>query len=235
MDVFLLSGERSFSTYQAGEQVTFSGGFTATDITSINRTVSVPTGSYFVVFDNTPVFGGTPEEKVTATFEITVSADTDTPTETETSNPPGENNAEIVADSEMPKIRKVTDNFGHSFVWDPEEYHSDATYATTVTDEIVVSDATTVTLTVEEIWADPGDTLRYSYVFGAAESDHPDNTGPDERVRSNTHRWNIRRSDYADEWRFSVYLRNGDEIQYQNDAVQSDFKFSVHYTNLVLD
>jgi len=241
MDVFLLVGEGAFSKYQAGESAIFSGGFTATGIENIDRTVEVSPGRYFVVFDNTPVYGTDPRGEVNSQFEIVVSSGTSTPTETETatetetSTPPGENNAEIVKESDMPKIRKVTDNFGHTFVWDPDEYHSDSTYAASVEDEIVVSDETTVRLTVEEIWADSDDTLSYSYVFGSSESDHPDNTAPDERVASSTHRWDMRRDDYTDQWRFSVYLRNSDNIYYQNESTQTDFKFTAFYENLTLE
>lgn len=240
MDVFLLAGEGSFSRYQAGESSIFSGGFTATGIESIDETVEVSPGSYFLVFDNSPVYGTDPQGEVNSQFEIVVSSGTSTPTETETdtptetSTPPGENNAEIVSESEMPKIKRVTDNFGHTFVWDPEEDPSEGFYPQ-VEDEVVVSDDTRVTLTVEELLADPGDSLSYSYVFGTSQRDHPDNTAFDQRVRSNTHTWDMRREDYSSSWSFSVYIRNEDDIYYQNESIQTDFQVDVTYSNLTLE
>ena len=237
MDVFLLVGEGAFSKYQAGESAIFSGGFTATGIETIDRTVEVSPGRYFLVFDNTPVYGADPRGEVNSQFEIVVSSGTSTPTETETatetetSTPPGENNAEIVKESDMPKIRKVTDNFGHTFVWDPDEYHSDANYAVSTDDEIVVSDDTTVTLTVEEIWADPEDTLTYTYRLQG--SRHPDNVR--EEVRRNTNTWDMERENYTSEWTFLIWIRNQDEIYYHNESNESDFRFQVTYTNLKLE
>lgn len=236
MDVFLMEGERAFSKYQAGEGAIFSGGFTATGINSIDRTVEVSSGRYFLVFDNSPVYGTDPQGEVNSRFEIIVSSGTSTPTETETETstetptPPGENNAEIVSESDMPKIRKVTDNFGHTFVWDPDEYHSDANYAVSTDDEIVVSDDTTVTLTVEEIWADPEDRLLYTYRLQG--SSHPDNVR--EEVRRNTNTWDMERENYTSEWTFLIWIRNQDEIYYHNESNQSDFSFQVTYTNLKL-
>lgn len=241
MDVFLMDGERAFSKYQAGESAIFSGGFTATEIESIDRTVEVSAGSYFLVFDNSPVYGTDPQGEVDSQFEIVVSSGTSTPTETETdtptetSTPPGENNAEIVSESDMPKIRKVTDNFGHTFIWDPDEYHTDEYYFTGSDDEVVVSDDTTVALTVEEILANPEDDISYSYVFGSSSSDHPDSTRADERIQSNTHTWDMRREDYSSGWRFDISIRNEDNIYYQNRYVQSDFNFQVGYGNLTLE
>jgi hypothetical protein len=243
MDVFLLVGEGSFSKYQAGESAIFSGGFTATGIENIDRTVEVSPGRYFLVFDNSPVYGTDPQSEVNSQFEIVVSSGTSTPTETETpeetdtetetETPPGENNAEIVSETDMPKIKKVTDNFGHTFVWDPDEYHSDAYYSVSTDDEIVVSDDTTITLTVEEIWADPEDDISYSY--DSSRSDHPDNMRSDDRTRSNTHSWDMRRDDYSTDWSFRAYLRNEDDIYYQNESAQTDFRFTVFYNNLTLE
>lgn len=239
MDVFLLAGESAFSKYQAGERAIFSGGFTATDTTEIDRIVAVSAGRYFAVFDNSSVYGADPEGEVNSTFEIVVSSNastptgTETPTETETATPRGENNAETVSESDMPKIRKVTDNFGHTFVWDPDEYHSDDTYSTSVDDNIIVSDETKVALTVEEIWANPDDDITFSYVFGSSRRSHPDNTGFTEKVRSNEHTWDMKREDYTSEWRFQVYLRNEDTIDFYNDG--NDFAFTLHYTNLELE
>jgi hypothetical protein len=241
MDVFLLAGEGSFSKYQAGESAIFSGGFTATDINSIDRAVEVDAGSYFLVFDNSPVYGTDPEGEVNSQFEIVISSGSATPTETETetptetSTPPGENNAEIVSESDMPKIRKVTDNLGHTFVWDPEESGSDDGYSAIVEEEVVVSDETTIRLTVEEILANPDDDISYSYVFGSSARDHPDNTRFDERIRSNTHTWDMRREDYSSDWRFNVYLRNEDDIYYDNESSQTDFNFYLVYSNLILE
>lgn len=240
MDVFLLAGERAFSKYQAGESAVFSGGFTETGIESVQRTVEVPPGTYFLVFDNTAVYGAEPRGGVNAQFEIVVSSDTATPTETETetepktTTPPGENNAEVVAPSDMPKIRKVTDNFGHTFVWDPET-DSDEGFYPEVEEEVVVSDDTKVTLTVEEILADSDDAISYSYLFGSSQRSHPDNTAPDERVRSNRHTWDMRREDYSSDWSFSLYIRNEDGIQYQNEHIQTDFQVDVTYSNLTLE
>jgi len=249
MDVFLLVGEGAFSKYQAGESAIFSGGFTATGIESVDRTLEVSPGAYFLVFDNTPVYGTDPQGEVNSQFEIVVSTGTPTPTgtetptetqtETPTETPPGENNAEIVSESDMPKIRKVTDNFGHTFVWDPEENpdqeYSDEGFYPTVEEEVVVSDDTTVTLTVEEILANPEDDLSYSYVFGSSARDHPANTRPDERIRSNTHTWDMKKDDYSSGWRFRVYLRNEDDIYYQNESIQTDFTCRVGYSNLTLE
>lgn len=240
MDVFLLVGEGAFSKYQAGESAIFSGGFTATEIESIDRTVEVSPGSYFLVFDNSPIYGTDPQGEVNSQFEIVISSGTSTPTETETetptetSTPPGENNAEIVSESDMPKIRKVTDNFGNTFVWDPKEDSSEGFYPG-VEEELTVSDDTTVSLTVEEILADPEDDLSYSYLFGSSAGDHPDNTRFDERIQSNTHTWNMKRDDYSSDWSFRVYLRNEDDIYYQNESIQTDFQFRVSYSNLMLE
>lgn len=232
MDVFLLSPERAFARYQSGERPTPSGALTATDTDTIDSTIEVSPGTYFLVFDNTAIYGGEPKGALRSRFDVTVSSGQRTPTETAT--PSGENNAEIVRGSEMPKIRRVTDNLGHTFVWDAADGGDDASYTVSVDDEIVVSDETTVTVTVEEVWADSEDDLSFSYVFGSSRRSHPDNTAFDERVRNNSHTWGMNREDYSSAWRFQIYLRNEDDIYYHNEASQTDFKFTIYYENLTL-
>lgn len=229
MDVFLLTPESAFAKYQEAESAVFSGGLVSTEITDIERTVEISGGSHFLVFDNTAVYGAEPQG--TVRFEFQFVLERAIPSEGET--PEGENNAEIVSESDMPKIRKVTDNFGHTFVRDPDE--DDDGFSVQVEDEVVVSDDTTVTLTVEEILANPEDDLSYNYVFGSSASDHPDNTRFDERIRSNTRTWDMRREDYTSGWYFDVYIRNEDDIYYQNESIQTDFVFGVTYSNLTLE
>lgn len=232
MDVFLLAPERAFASYQSGERPLPTGALTATDIDTIDSSIEVAPGTYFLVFDNTATYGRAPQGALNARFEVTVSSGQPTPSETAT--PSGENNAEIVGESEMPKIRSVTDNFGHTFVWDAADGGGDASHTVSVEDELVVSDDTTVSLTVDEVWADAGDDLSFSYVFGSSRRSHPDNTAFDEKVRSNTHTWQMSREQYSSAWRFQIYLRNEDDISYHNAASESDFKFTVYYGNLTL-
>jgi len=231
MDVFLLRSESVFASYQSGEQPLPTGALTATDIDTIDSSIEVSPGTYFLVFDNTATYGVAPQGDLNSRFEVTVSSGQPTPTGT--TNPPGENNAEIVGESEMPKIRSVTDNFGHTFVWDAAD-GGEASHTVSVEDELVVSDDTTVSLTVDEVWADAGDDLSFSYVFGSSRRSHPDNTAFDEKVRSNTHTWQMSREQYSSAWRFQIYLRNEDGIYYHNEASESDFKFTVYYGNLTL-
>lgn len=235
MDLFLLSPESELEKYRERELSDFSKGLAETDIESIERSLQVSPGRYFLVFDNSAVYGAEPQGTVRFEFRVVLETRPQTPTETETKTPTetprGENNAEVASESDMPKIRKVTDNFGHTFVWDPDEYHSDAYYFVSTDDEVVVSDDTTVALTVEEIWADPEDSITYTYRLQG--SNHPDDVQSE--VRSNTNTWNMQREDYTTEWGFFVRIRDQDEIYYQNEASQSDFAFKLIYTNLTLE
>lgn len=227
MDVFLLTPESAFAKYQEAESAVFSGGLVSTEITDIERTVEISGGSHFLVFNNTAVYGAEPQG--TVRFEFQFVLERAIPSEGET--PEGENNAKIVSESDMPKIRKVTDNFGHTFVRDPDE--DDDGFSVQVEDEVVVSDDTSIRLTVEEILANPEDEISYSY--DSSIRDHPDNMRSDDRTRSNTHTWNMRREDYSSDWGFRAYLRNEDDIYYQNESIQTDFVFTVTYSNLTLE
>lgn len=228
MDVFLLAGERAFSKYQAGESAIFSDGFTATGIDSIERVVEVPAGTYFLVFDNTPVYGAAPEGEVNAKFEILVTSDTatsdtatsaDTGTETETETEP----------PSQPKIREVRDNFGHTFTFD-----GDTGGSVRVDDEVVVSDETVVELCVTDVAKRDDDSITFSYDF-LDDARHPDNPGSAaDRIADNCWSWEMRREDYQSDWGFRIWVRNDDEIYYQNNSVETDYSVTVYYTNLTL-
>lgn len=239
MDLFLLKSQSDFEKYSEGKSAIFSDGFAETNIETIERGVDISPGSYFLIFDNTAVYGAKPQGTVRVEFQFVLETETQT-TEEETedeeieedSTPEGENNAEIVSESDMPKIQKVTDNFGHTFVWDPNE-DDDVGFSGQVEDEVVVSEDTSITLTVEKILANPEDNI--SYTYDSSIRDLPNNMSSDDSTRNNTHSWDMSREDYSSYWSFVVFIRNGDDIYYQNEDVQSDFKFSLRYTNLTLE
>jgi len=137
---------------------------------------------------------------------------------------------DCVSGPSQPKIREVQDNFGHTFFFD-----GDASDSVLVDDEVVVSDATEVELCVTELEKQESDTVGYSYWFGSSQSEHPDNTPGDARRDSDCHTWDMQREDYSSRWRFSIWVRNEDEIYYQNNAVESDYRVVIHYDNLILE
>jgi hypothetical protein len=147
--------------------------------------------------------------------ETETPAETETPTETETEPP------------SQPKIREVEDNFGHTF-----EFSGDTGDAVRVDDEIIVSDDTVVELCVTDVAKQKEDDVVYSYWFGNTLSEHPDNV---EKVEDNCNSWDMRRTDYQSDWGFKIWVSNGDEIYYQNDASESDYRAGVYYTNLTLE
>lgn len=122
----------------------------------------------------------------------------------------------------------MEDNFGNTFAFD-----RDASDSAQVDEEIVVSDDTEVDLCVTEVEAS-GD-VWFSYWFGSQQSDHPDNTAGDARSSERCWSWEMEREDYASEWRFSIWARNADDIYYQNDAVESDYRVTVYNTNLTVE
>lgn len=226
IDVFLLAGEHAFSKYQAGESAIFSGGFTATGINSIDRTVEIGPGAYFLVFDNTPVYGAEPQGEVSSQFEIVVSSGPSDPTETETqteTEPPSQ-----------PKIREVTDNMGHTFTFSDADYAGSPVSSVRVDDEVEVSDGMDIELCVTEVAKRTNDEVTYSFRFGNSRSEHPDNPEAT-RIEDNCWSWEMQRSDYQSDWGFRIWVRNQDEIYYQNSSVESDYRVDVYYTNLTLD
>jgi hypothetical protein len=203
MDLFLLSPESELSTYMDGKSADFSGGFTETDFETVDRSLEVSSGDYFLVFDNSVVYGAEPEGAVASEFEM------------------------ILGDPSpsQPKIREVTDNFGHTF-----SFSRDASDSVRVDDEVVVSDDTAVELCVTDVAKQEEDDVVYSYWFGNTLSEHPDNV---EKVEDNCNSWDMQRSDYQSDWGFKIWISNGDEIGYQNEG--TDYRAGVYYTNLTLE
>lgn len=188
MDLFLLKSERELNTYMEGESADFTGGFTETDFETVDRSLEVSSGGYFLVFDNSAVYGAEPEGEVAFEFEMVLGDPSPS----------------------QPKIREVQDNFGNTF-----RFSRDAVDSAQVDDEIVVSDDTVVELCVTEVAKQEEDDLVYSYWFGNTLSEHPDNV---EKVEDNCNSWDMERSDYQSDWGFKVWISNGDEIGYQNEG-----------------
>lgn len=188
MDLFLLSPESELSTYMEGESADFSGGFSETNIESVDRSTEIPAGEYFLVFDNSAVYGAEPEGEVTFAFEMVLGD----------------------ATPSQPKIREVQDNFGNTFRFSRDERDD-----VSVDEEIVVSDDTVVDLCVTEVAKQPEDDLVYTYWFGNTLSEHPDNA---DEIEANCNAWDMQRSDYQSDWGFTIWISNGDEIGYQNDG-----------------
>jgi hypothetical protein len=232
MDVFLLTPESAFSKYQEGERAILSGGMTKSNINSIDETVGVSSGRYFLIFDNTAVYGGDPQGELNSRFEITIASGHSTPSKTE-SKTPADTESEPPTETEppsQPKIREVTDNFGHTF-----EFSSDTGGSFHVDDEIVVNDDTTVELCVTDVAKRDDHTVTYSYDF-LKDARHPDNPErASDRIESNCWNWDMRRTDFQSYWGFRIWLRNDDEIYYQNNSVESDYRVDVYYDNLTLE
>lgn len=187
MDLFLLNPESELSAYMEGQNADFTGGFTETDFETIDRSLEASSGEYFLVFDNSAVYGAEPQGEVIFEFEMTLGN----------------------RSPSQPKIREVKDNFGNSF-----KFNRDASDSVEVNDEIVVSDDTKIELCVTEVAKQEEDDLVYTYWFGNSLSDHPDNA---DEIEENCRSWNMKRSDYESNWDFSIWISNEDEIGYQND------------------
>lgn len=187
MDVFLLNPESELSVYMEGQNADFTGGFTETDFETIDRSLEISSGEYFLVFDNSAVYGAEPQGKVIFEFEMILGNRSPT----------------------QPKIREVKDNFGNAF-----RFNRDARDSVEVTDEIVVSDDTEIELCVTDVATQEEDDLVYTYWFGNTLSDHPDNA---DGIEDNCRSWNMKRSDYESDWGFSIWISNEDKIGYQND------------------
>jgi len=233
MDVFLLTPESAFAKYQEAESAVFSGGLVSTEITDIERTVEISGGSHFLVFDNTAVYGAEPQGTVRFEFEVKVHTGTSTSPETEEEDRTEQEETEEPTETEppsQPKIREVTDNFGHTFT-----FSRDTSDSVRVDDEVVVSDDTAVELCVTEVAKQSDDDVTYSYDF-LDDASHPDN--PDratDRIENNCWSWDMRRADYQADWGFRIWVRNEDEIYYHNNSVESDYVADVYYTNLTLE
>lgn len=211
MDLFLLRAEREFERYSEGEGANISGEIAETNFESIERTVKVSPGRYFLVFDNSAAYGAEPRGTVNFEFEVVLQA------------------ASWVSPSQ-PKIAEVEDNFGHTFT-----FSRDTSDSVRVDDEIVVSDDTVVELCVTEVAKQDDDNITYSYEF-LDDASHPDNPErATDRIEGNCWSWDMRRNDYQSRWGFRIWIRNEDEIYYQNNSVESDYRVDVYYTNLTLE
>jgi hypothetical protein len=230
-DLFLLSPERELEKYRAGERAVFSGGVAETDIESLERSVEVSPGPYFLVFDNTAVYGAEPQGTARFEFQLVLGSDAAAETASEQEQEDSEDEETPTETSpSQPKIREVQDNFGHTF-----EFSGDTGGAVRVDDEIVVSDETAVELCVTDVAKQDDNSITYSYDF-LDDASHPDN--PERattRIEENCWRWAMRRTDYQSRWGFRIWIRNEDEIYYQNNSVESDYRVDVYYTNLRLD
>jgi hypothetical protein len=173
-----------------------------------------------------------PTETSTETQEATERAtETEEPTETPAeTEEPTETPDKTEPSPKQPKIREVQDNFGNTFRFD-----GDSSDSIQVDDEIVVSDETEIELCVTDIEKYEDDDVSFSYWFGNSQAEHPDNTAGDARLEENCHWWDMQRDDYSSHWGFSIWIRNGDEIYYQNDSVESDYRVVIHYNNLTLE
>lgn len=205
MDLFLLSPESELSTYMEGESSDFSGGFTETDFESVDRSTEISSGDYFLVFDNSAVYGAEPQGEVAFEFEMVLGDPSPS----------------------QPKIREVTDNMGHTF-----NFSDDSWAQVRVDDEIIVSDDTVVELCVTEVAAESDDEISYSYTF-LEDRDHPDN--PEEtELSDNCWEWNMRRNDYQSQWGYRIWVSNDDDIYYHNNSNETDYAVDIYYTNLRL-
>jgi hypothetical protein len=172
-----------------------------------------------------------PTEKSPTTEATESSKEIREPTERQTeTEQPTETPDETEPSPMQPKIREVQDNFGNTFTFD-----DDSSASVQVDDEIVVSDETEIELCVTDVDKHEDDDVMFSYWFGNSRAEHPNNTAGDARLEENCRRWDMKRDDYSSHWGFSIWIRNEDEIYYQNDSVESDYRVVIHYNNLKLD
>lgn len=159
---------------------------------------------------------------------------TETPTETVTESPT--NTATSTPEPpDQPKIREVQNNLGHTFKFTDDDFPGSPVTRAEVEDEVVVKDGMELELCVTEVAKKPGDTVTYSFRHGNSQSDHPDNPRATDRIKANCWSWIMRREDYSSRWHFRIWVRNEDEIYYQNDSPESDYMVDVDYTNLTLE
>jgi hypothetical protein len=211
IDLFVLSSDREFEKYSEGDGADISGEITKTNVRTIEQTIEVSPGEYSFVFDNSAVCGAEPQGTVTFEFEIV----------SQTSS--------WVSPSQ-PKIAEVQDNFGHTFT-----FSRDSADSVHVDDEIVASDDTSIELCVTEVAKQEEDNVTYSYEF-LDDASHPDNPErATDRIEKNCWSWDMRRNDYKSRWGFRIWIRNEDDIYYQNNSVESDYSVDVYYTNLTLE
>jgi len=219
LDILLFQGERSFANYQNGEGDVSSSEVVATGVNEIERELVESSGDYFLVFDNSDVYGEDSTGRIELEFQITARGITDDPGSEEYS-------------PSQPKIFEVTDNFGHEIAISAEDPPSKDV---SIDDELVVSEDTVIDLCVTEVAKTDEDTITYSFDF-LNDAEHPDNPeSADARIESNCWEWDMRREDYQSRWGFRIWIRNQDNIYYQNNSVESDFSVDVYYTNLTLE
>lgn len=219
LDILLFRGERQFAKYQEGESDVSSSDVVAAGTTDIERSIIEPSGDYFLVFDNSDGYGESSERDISLEFKITARGITE------------ESGTEEYSPSQ-PKIFEVTDNFGHEIAISAEDPPSKDV---SIDDEVMVSDDTVIELCVTEVAKAADDTITYSFEF-LDDADHPDNPeGPEMRTDDNCWEWDMRREDYQSRWVFRIWVRNQDDIYYQNNSVESDFSVDVMYTNLTLE
>jgi len=219
LDVFLFQGERDFANYQDREGDVSSSEVVATGINEIGRELVEPSGDYFLVFDNSDVYGEGSTGRIELEFQITARGITN------------DSGSEEYSPSQ-PKIFEVTDNFGHEIAISAEDPPSKDV---SIDDELVISDDTVIEICVTEVAKAAEDTITYSFDF-LNDAEHPDNPeNAEARIESNCWEWNMRREDYQSRWGFRIWIRNQDDIYYQNDSVESDFSVDVYYTNITLE
>lgn len=225
IDLFLLSPESEYSEYQERGNLEFPDEFTKIGIESVEQSVELSSGDYFFVIDNTAVYGSEPEGAIEFEFELVLETGTKTPSEDQ---------SEQEKTPSQPKIREITDNMGHTFTISDDDYPGEPVSAVRVDDEVVVKGGLQVELCVTEVAAQSDNEITYSYRFGNTRSEHADNPEED-RIDDNCWRWEMQRSDYQSEWGFRIWIRNEDDIYYQNDSVESDYRVDIYYTNLSLE
>lgn len=198
---------------------------------SSNTSVETPTASRTETGEPTKAPGPPTTETVTNDAPTATELETDAPESTRTETPTRTRTATPPA---QPKIREVTDGFGHTLSFSDDDYPGDPVSRATVDDEVVVEDGLEVRLCVTDVDARPDDDLTYAYRFGHTRTDHPDNPRVTDRVDADCWTWEMRREDYQSAWTFMVWVRNGDDMYYQNQSVESDYRVDIEYTNLTL-
>lgn len=157
------------------------------------------------------------------------------PTETGTTTETPESTSTTETPPSQPKIREVTDNFGHTFTFTDDDYSGEPVSSVTVEDEIIVEDGLDVRLCVTDVDARSDDDLTFTYRFGHSRSEHPDNPRATDRIEKACWTWGMQREDYQSDWVFMIWVRNGDDVYYQNQSVESDYRVDIRYTNLTVE
>jgi hypothetical protein len=126
----------------------------------------------------------------------------------------------------QPKVTEFTTSLGETYTF--EEFDgsrkSEDWGIVTTEKEVVARDDTEISICITEVEKEEGDTIKFRKLDLMGDDDGPWNT-------DNCKTWEKDESDYQNEWRFDVRIRNQDDINFSGGSY--DYQVTLNVPNLV--